>query len=140
VVGAAARLAREHWLTVEDRRFYHTAFPMLPVPGRVIAVMQGRLPGTDLVGRLAWHAERPEATRNVGRNAVLLPATPRAGETPPGGIKAGDGDLRLAVRGGVFAAWARRDARGTGSPLGDLGPMVELVADGVAAGRERKMI
>jgi hypothetical protein len=132
--------AREHGLVIEDRRHYHAAFPTLPVPGRVIAVMRGRLPGTDLVGRLAWHAERPEATRNVGRNAVLLPAAPGAEETPPGGVRAEVGDLRLFVRGGVFAAWTRRDAPGAGSPPGDLGPTVELVAHAVAAGRERKMI
>jgi hypothetical protein len=40
----------------------------------------------------------------------------------------------------VFAAWARRDAPGAGSPRGDLGPMVALVADGVAAGRDRTMV
>ena len=131
--------AREHGLVIEDRLYYHAAFPTMPVPGRVIAVMRGRLPGTDLVGRLAWHAERPEATHNVGRNAVLLPAAPHAAETPPGGVKA-DGDLHLSVRDGVFAAWTRRDAPGGGSQRGDLGPMVELVAGGVAAGREREMI
>jgi hypothetical protein len=132
--------ARQHWLTIEDRRLYHAAFPTLPVPGRVIAMMRGTLPGTDLVGRLAWHAERPESTRNVGRNAVLLPAAPRVEETPPGGVKAGSGDLRLSVRDGIFAAWSRRDAPDAGSPRGELGPMVELVAAGVAAGRERRMI
>jgi hypothetical protein len=132
--------ASEHGLVIEDRRLYHAAFPTLPVPGRVIAVMRGQLPGTDLVGRLAWHAERDEATRNVGRNAVLVPAAPRAEETPPRGVKPGDGDLRLEVRDGVFAAWARRDVPGAGSQRGDLGPMVELVAQGVAAGREHKMI
>jgi hypothetical protein len=132
--------AREHRLVIEDRRYYHAAFPTLPVPGRVIAVMRGRLPGTDLLGRLAWHAERPEATHNVGRNAVLLPAAPGAEETPPGGVRAADGDLRLAVRDGVFAAWRRRDAPGAGSPRGELGPMVALVADGVAAGRDRQMV
>jgi hypothetical protein len=132
--------AREHRLVIEDRRCYHAAFPTLPVPGRVIAVMRGRLPGTDFVGRVAWHAERAEATHNVGRNAVLLPAAPDAEDTPRGGVKASDGDLRLAVRDGVFAAWARRDAPGAGSPRGDLGPMVALVADGVAAGRDRTMV
>ena len=132
--------AREHGLVIEDRRRYHAAFPTLPVPGRVIAVMRGRLPGTDLVGRLAWHAERAEATHNVGRNAVLLPAAPEAEQTPPEGVKVADGDLRLFVRDGVFAAWTRRDAPGAGSQRGELGPMVELVADGLAAGRERKMV
>ncbi len=131
--------AREHGLVIEDRRCYHAAFPTLPVPGRVIAVMRGALPGTDLVGRLAWHAERAEATHNVGRNAVLLPAAPQAEETPAWGVKA-DGALRLAVRDGVFAAWARRDTPGAGSPRGELGPMVELVAQAVAAGRERKIV
>jgi hypothetical protein len=57
-----------------------------------------------------------------------------------GGVKASESGLRLEVRDGVFAAWTRRDAPGSGSPLGDLGPMVELVADGVAAGREQRMI
>jgi hypothetical protein len=132
--------AREHGLVIEDRRRYHAAFPTLPVPGRVIAVMRGRLPGTDLVGRLAWHGERDEAAHNVGRNAVLLPAAQSAEETPPGGVKTAGGDLRLAVRDGVFAAWTRRDAPGAGSQRGELGPMVELVADGLAAGRERKMV
>src|SRR5215211_58864 len=132
--------AREHRLVIEDRRYYHSAFPTLPVPGRVIAVMRGRLPGTELLGRLAWHTERPEATDNVGRNAVLLPAAPEAEATPPGGLKAGDGGLRLAVRDGVFAAWARRDTPGAGSPRGELGPMLALVSEGVAAGRERGMV
>jgi hypothetical protein len=139
-LGPLHAFAREHRLVIEDRGYYHAAFPTLPVPGRVIAVMRGVLPGTDLVGRLAWHAERAEATHNVGRNAVLLPAAPNAEETPPGGVKAGDGDLRLAVRDGVFAAWTRRDAPGAGSQRGELGPMVELVADGVAAGRDREMV
>ena len=70
---------------------------------------------------------------------MLLPAAPQAEETPPWGVKA-DGDLRLAVRDGVFAAWARRDAPGAGSPRGELGPMVALVAEAVAAGRERKIV
>jgi hypothetical protein len=132
--------AREHRLVIEDRRFYHVAFPTLPVPGRVIAVMRGQLPRNELVGRLAWHAEQPEATHNVGRNAVLLPGAPNAQDTPPGGVKEPAGDLHLAVRDGVFAAWRRRDDPQTGSPRGDLGRMVELVDDGVAAGRERQMI
>jgi hypothetical protein len=55
-------------------------------------------------------------------------------------VKAGSGDLRLSVRDGIFAAWSRRDAPDAGSPRGELGPMVELVAAGVAAGRERRMI
>jgi len=130
--------AREHRLVIEDRNYYHAAFPTLPVPGRVIAVMRGRLPGTELVGRLAWHAERSEATDNVGRNAVLLPAAAQAEETPPDGVRTGE--LRLCARDGVFAAWGRRDFPGTGSPRGELGPMVALVADGVAAGRDRGMI
>jgi hypothetical protein len=132
--------ARDHGLVIEDRRPYHTAFPTLPVPGRVIAVMRGQLPGTDLVGRVAWHAERPESTHNVGRNAVLATAAPGAEETPPGGVKVAGRDLRLAVRDDVFAAWARRDAPGTGSQRGDLGSMDDLVAQGVAEGRERGMI
>jgi hypothetical protein len=131
--------AREHGLVIEDRRHYHSAFPALPVPGRVIAVMRGGLPGTDLAGRLAWHAERPEASQNVGRNAVLLPAPPAAPETSAEGLKA-DGDLRLFRRDGIFAAWTRRDAPGTGSPLGELGAMIELVGEAVAAGRERALI
>jgi hypothetical protein len=131
--------AREHGLVIEDRRYYHSAFPTLPVPGRVIAVMRGRLPRSDLVGRLAWHAERAEASHNVGRNAVLLPAAPGAPETPSEGLKA-DADLRLFVRDGIFAAWTRRDEPGTGSPRGDLGGMVELAGEAVAAGRERKLI
>jgi hypothetical protein len=102
--------------------------------------MRGQLPGTELVGRVAWHAERPEATHNVGRNAVLATAAPDAKETLPGGVKVAGGDLRLAVRDDVFAAWARRDAPRAGSQVGDLGPMDDLVAQGVAAGRGRGMI
>jgi hypothetical protein len=132
--------AREHRLVIEDRRYYHSAFPRLPVPGRVIAVMRGPLPGTDLVGRVAWHAERPEAMHNVGRNAVLLPAAPRAEETPPAGVSVTGADLRLAVRDGVFAAWTRRDVPGSGSPRGYLGTMGDLVARGIAAGRDRRMV
>src|SRR5262249_56673595 len=89
--------ARDHGLIIEDRRRYHAAFPTLPVPGRVIAVMRGQLPGTDVVGRVAWHAERSESTRNVGRNAVLVSAAPDAKDTPPGDVKVGDGTLRLAI-------------------------------------------
>lgn len=70
---------------------------------------------------------------------MLAAAVPGADATPPGGVKV-DGGLRLEIRDGVFAAWARRDAPGTGSPLGDLGPMDDLVAQGVAAGRARGMI
>ena len=118
----------ERGMAVEDPRAFHTAFPTLNIPGEAFAVLHGRLPGTALTGRLLCCAERPmvlpdEARKlltdpggAVGCDVAVLAVDPAAIPTADEGEV--DGDLRVAVAGGVLTAWrVRRSWQADGDSL-----------------------
>jgi hypothetical protein len=113
-----AAIAAERGLAVEDARAFLTACPGVNISGQPFAVLYGRLPGTDLVGRILCCAERPmllpDVLRRVlkdpggpvGADVVVLDVDPRVPETRPAGEI--DGNVRFAVAGGVLTAWRVR--------------------------------
>jgi hypothetical protein len=119
-------------LTLEEPQAYHLAFPSVPVPGQAMAVLRGRIPGTEQVGRIAFHTEKSVFRHNDGRNAVLLPARPGAAETAPAGVRLADRRLNYAVRDGIFVVWELRSS----GRLGELGDVDTLIRRTVELGRE----
>src|SRR6185312_11558657 len=110
-----------HGLALEDPVAYHRAFPELAVPGRAFAVLRGELaPG--VIGRVAWHTEKPIATNNDGRNAVLIPTG--AAPTPRTGVRMPDEPLNYWVGDGILAVWELRSKELRGD-LGDMDALVE---------------
>jgi hypothetical protein len=113
--------AWKHGLCLEDPAAYHRAFPSLAVPGRAFGVLRGELaPG--VVGRVAWHTEKPIETNNDGRNAVLLPTT--AAPTPRTGVRLPDEPLNYWIGDGILAVWELRSKELRGD-LGDMEALVE---------------
>jgi hypothetical protein len=104
------KLAERLGLTLEDPDDYHRAFPSLGVPGRAVAVMRGRMPGTQWTGRLVYHAERALKLSERARGAVLLPASPHAEATPRGGVRVPERQLVYELRDGVVVLWSMRTA------------------------------
>jgi hypothetical protein len=104
------KLAERLGLTLEDPDDYHRAFPSLGVPGRAVAVMRGRMPGTQWTGRLVYHAERALKRSERARGAVLLPASPGAETTPAGGLQLPERQLVYELRDGVVVLWSMRTA------------------------------
>jgi hypothetical protein len=117
-VDRVVRIADECGMAVEDSRAFHAAFPGLNVPGQAFGVLRGRLPGTDLHGRLVCCAERlmwiPDDIRKLlkdpggaaGCDVVVLAVDER---TPPTAFEGDvDGDIRVAVADGVLTAWRLR--------------------------------
>jgi hypothetical protein len=80
------RVATRLGLAMEDPDELHRAFPALPLPGRVVAAMNGHL-GGGIQGRLVYAAELNLAASERARGAVLLAAEPGTPETPPGGVR-----------------------------------------------------
>jgi hypothetical protein len=113
-------IADERGLAVEDPRAFHTAFPAINVPGEAFAVLRGRLPGTELTGRVLCCAERPmyipeeigrllsDPGGDAGCDVAVLEVATATPATPPEGEV--EGDLRVAIAGGVLTA--RRPRRG----------------------------
>ena len=101
-------------MAVEDPRAFHRTFPSLSVPGEAFGVLRGRLPGTELHGRLLCGAERemviPQELRKLlkdpggaaGSDVAVLGVGPDATPTGPGGDI--DQGLRVVVRDGVLVA------------------------------------
>ena len=121
-------IADERGMVVEDPRSFHVAFPALNIPGEAFGVLHGRLPGTELVGRLLCCAERPmvlpddfrkllqDPGGEVGCDVVVVPVDAGAPPTLPEGES--DGDLRVAVADGVLTAWrGRRSWQADGDAL-----------------------
>jgi len=84
---------------------YHRAFPRTPVPGVVLGVMRGPIPGTSATGRLVGHSAGEFMSLAGG---LLLPARPDASPTQTGGtrLELGDGFPMLGETvDGVAAAW-----------------------------------
>jgi hypothetical protein len=117
-VDRVVAVADERGLAVEDPRAFHTAFGAINVPGEAFAVLRGRLPGTELTGRLLCCAERPlhlpaELAPLLSHPggiagcdvAALEVATATPATVPEGEI---EGDLRVAIAGGVLTAWRPR--------------------------------
>ncbi|MGZ4200615.1 MAG: hypothetical protein ACXVRH_00995 [Thermoleophilaceae bacterium] len=119
LVNRVVAIADERGLAVEDPLGFHAAFPGLNVPGQAFGVLRGTLPGTSLSGRLVSLAERrmwlPDGLREhltdpggqVGADAVVLAVDPATASTAPEGEL--EGDVRVAVAGGVLTAWRKRD-------------------------------
>jgi hypothetical protein len=136
------QLADERGMAVEDPRAFHNAFPGLNVPGEAFGVLNGRLPGTTLTGRLLCCAERPmvlpDAFREfltdpggaAGSDVAVVAVRPDAPSTPPEGEL--DGDLRVAVADGVLTAWRLRPSWQANGPALD-----RLAADVAAVVRQR---
>jgi len=57
-------------MAVEDPRTFHAALPELNIPGEAFGVLHGRLPGTELTGRLLCCAERPMSLPDEVRELV----------------------------------------------------------------------
>ena len=117
-VDRVVALADERDLMVEDPRAFHTAFPGINVPGEAFAVLRGRLPGTELTGRLLCCAERPlhmpeelaPLLSHPGGSggcdvAVLEVAAATPATAPEGEV---EGDVRVAIADGVLTAWRPR--------------------------------
>ena len=112
------QVADERGLEIEDSRAFHRAHPDLNVPGEAFAVLRGRLPGTELTGRLLCCAERKmwipqEAQRvltnpggRVGCDVAVVAVRPDAPATAPEGEL--EGDLRIAIWDGVLTTWRQR--------------------------------
>lgn len=138
------RIADERGLEIEDASAFHRAFPALNIPGQAFGVLRGRLPGTDLIGRLVCCAERPmtipdqvlkllhDPGGRVGSDVVVVSVDPAAAPTPPEGEL--DQDLRLVVSDGVLTAWRTRQ-----SWQAD-GPALDRLAGDVAAAIRRRGI
>jgi hypothetical protein len=122
------QVADQRGMAVEDPRAFHAAFPELNFPGEAFGVLRGRLPGTNLTGRLLCCAERPMVLPDefrkfltdpggaAGSDVAVLPVNADAPATPPEGEV--HGDLRVAVTGGVLTAWrARRSWQADGEAL-----------------------
>jgi hypothetical protein len=111
-------IADERGLTVEDPRAFHAAFGALNVPGEAFGVLNGRLPGTQLTGRLLCCAERrmdlPDDLRAllkdpggaVGCDVAVVAVDPGATPTAPEGER--EDGLRVAIADGVLTAWRLR--------------------------------
>jgi hypothetical protein len=125
-------------MAVEDPRAFHVAFPDLNIPGQAFGVLHGRLPGTELTGRLLCCAERPMVLPDefrkllhdpggpVGCDVAVVAVDTGAVPTPPEGES--DGDLRVAVTDGVLTAWrARRSWQADGDALDRLATDVATV-------------
>jgi hypothetical protein len=112
------QIATERGLTVEDPGAFHDAFPALNFPGQAFAVLNGRLPGTALDGRLLCCAERPmhipseleklltDPGGQVGCDVAVLAVDPGVPATVPEGES--EEGLRVAVADGVLTAWRIR--------------------------------
>jgi len=131
-------IADERGMAVEDPRSFHVAFPELNIPGEAFGVLHGRLPGTELTGRLLCCAERPmvipedlrkllaDPGGSVGCDVAVVPVDTGAVPTPPEGES--DGALRVAVADGVLTAWrARRSWQADGDALDRLAANVAAV-------------
>jgi hypothetical protein len=132
-------IADARGMAVEDPRAFHAAFPELNVPGEAFGVLHGRLPGTELTGRLLCCAERPMALPDdvrkllhdpggpVGCDVAVVAIDGAAPTAPEGEI---DGDLRVAVADGVLTAWrARPSWQADGAALDRLAADVATVAE-----------
>ena len=112
------QVADEREMAVEDPNAFRTGFPGLNFPGQAYGVLHGRLPGTALTGRLLCCAERPMVLPDdyrafltdpggpVGCDVAVIEVSPDAPVSPAEGEV--DGDLRVAVAGGVLTAWRLR--------------------------------
>ena len=125
-------------MTVEDPRSFHAAFPELNLPGEAFGVLHGRLPGTELTGRLLCCAERPmvipddlqkllkDPGGSVGCDVAVVPVDAGAVPTP----LEGEPDGARARRGGdgVLTAWRlRRSWQADGDALDRLAADVAAV-------------
>ena len=138
-------IAHERGMAVEDPRAFHAAFADLNLPGEAFGVLHGRLPGTEIVGRLLCCAERPMVLPDdarkllrdpggaVGCDVAVLEVDPSATPTPPEGETVGD--VRVAVAGGVLTAWRIRP-----SWQADGESLDRLTADVVAIARRRALV
>ena len=144
-VEKVVEIADERGMAVEDPRSFHVAFPELNIPGEAFGVLNGRLRGTELSGRLLCCAERPMAFPDdfrklltdpggaVGCDVAVVAVDAGAVPTPPEGET--DGDLRVAVADGVLTAWrARRSWQADGDALD------RLAADTAAVVRRRGLV
>jgi hypothetical protein len=87
------------------------------VPGEAFAVLRGRLPGTELTGRLLCCADRPLHSDPAGSAGCDVAALEVARATlPEGGV---EGDLRVAIADGVLTAWRPRESRQADGPALD---------------------
>jgi hypothetical protein len=127
-------------MAVEDPRAFHAAFPELNIPGEAFGVLHGRLPGTELTGRLLCCAERPMALPDdvrkllhdpggpVGCDVAVVAVDADAAPTVPEGEI--DGGLRFAIADGVLTAWrVRRSWQADGAALDQLAADVASVAE-----------
>lgn len=71
-------------LAMENPDELHRAFPALPLPGRVVAAMNGDL-GGGVQGRLVYAAELNLKAAERARGAVILAARPGTPDSPPEG-------------------------------------------------------
>lgn len=119
-------------MPIEDPAEFHRAFPKQPVPGKAFAVFRST-DSTGVTARVAMLAERSINRDNIGRNAVLWPAAPKAKETPIEGIRLDDG-YSYGVRDGIFAVWVKRDGY-----VGELGDVNVLISRATEIARETKL-
>jgi hypothetical protein len=116
-VDRVVAIADARGLAVEDPRAFHTAFGAINVPGEAFAVLRGRLPGTELTGRLLCCADRPLHSDPAGSAGCDVAALEVARATlPEGGV---EGDLRVAIADGVLTAWRPRESRQADGPALD---------------------
>ena len=93
-------------LAPEDTLSFYRAFPRFPVPGQAVVVAVGRLPGTEIQGRLVLLADNYPDSFNYGFDAFMVDGGD-ARDTD--GAYEESGGLRYAVRDGWACVWRSRE-------------------------------
>lgn len=106
---AFRKLADRMSLELEDSEAFHLAFPSLPIHGVAIAVLRGRLPGSETTGRLLYLAEDDYTQSKQVRAAIVFPA-PGVPDGPVGGIRDRERQAVLDVQDGIAVCWSLRTA------------------------------
>lgn len=130
---AYPRVAGDLGLHDEDRYYLCQLLPRCPIPGIASGVMFGTLPGTDIVGRLAWFEHGGKYSRTI-RAAAIVPAASGA-STSLGGVTHEPTGMQVEVVDGIAYCW--KIERYTGRlESRRLGPdaQLALATSGIAVG------
>jgi hypothetical protein len=100
---------------LEDSLQFHRAYPWLPAPGSAVAVLDGKLPGSEVHGRIAMLVERATGS---GVNAVLMEVKAGSATTSPA-FEYGT-DLQVGIREGIATFWRPRDGSSVARGLPEL--------------------
>lgn len=105
LAGALGTSFPQSQLVPEDVLSFYRAYPRFPVPGQIVIIGRGLLPGTDVPGRTLVLADNYPDNVHRGFDAFMLRAA-GAADTP--GAHLASGGLRYAVRDGWACVWRPR--------------------------------